>query len=129
MTELFLLALMWGGVLFWIACSRKESIQMTWLVLVALVLGAGQVAAEEERIVRSAAEVLSFKRHNPCPSTGARRGACPGYQVDHTISLCAGGEDKARNMAWLSAEDHAFKTRIDLRECRKLRRMAETPAR
>lgn len=86
------------------------------------------VLATAQRIERSAAEVLAFKRANPCPSTGQRRGACPGYQVDHTIPLCAGGPDKASNMAWLTVEDHRFKTRIDVRECRKLRRLAARPA-
>jgi hypothetical protein len=85
--------------------------------------------AAAERIQRSAAEVLAFKRHNPCPSTELRRGACPGYQVDHSVPLCAGGPDKASNMAWLSIEDHRFKTRVDVRECRKLAKMAAQEAR
>ncbi|WP_114970223.1 HNH endonuclease signature motif containing protein [Rhodoferax ferrireducens] len=72
---------------------------------------------------RSAREVLAFKRANPCPSTGERRGACPGFQVDHTIALCAGGPDLRSNMAWLSIEDHRFKTFTDVRECRKLRKL------
>lgn len=77
---------------------------------------------------RSAAEVLAFKRHNACPSTGARRGACPGHQVDHIRPLCAGGEDKAANMQWITVADHRFKTLVDERECRKLRRAAAMPA-
>ena len=32
------------------------------------------------------------------------------------------------NMAWLSVEDHRFKTFTDVRECRKLRKLANTPA-
>jgi hypothetical protein len=71
---------------------------------------------------RSAREVLAFKRANPCPSTGERRGACPGFHVDHTIALCAGGPDLRSNMAWLSIEDHRFKTFTDVRECRKMRK-------
>ena len=74
-----------------------------------------------ERIHRSAAEVLAFKRANPCPSTGLRRGKCENYQVDHVIPLCAGGADKKENMQWLSVEAHRVKTRVDVRECRKLR--------
>jgi len=38
------------------------------------------------KTVRSAAEVLTLKRHNPCPTTGERRSACPGYQV--AIASC-----------------------------------------
>lgn len=78
---------------------------------------------------RSAAERAAFVRANPCPATNLRRGACPGYQVDHTIPLCLGGLDARSNMVWLTVEEHRFKTFIDLRECRKYRKMAATPAR
>lgn len=77
----------------------------------------------EARTERSAAEILAFKRHNPCPGTGERRGACLGYQVDHVMPLCAGGADKVENMQWLSVVDHRAKTRQDLRVCRYLRKI------
>lgn len=70
---------------------------------------------------RSAAEVLAFKRHNPCPSTGERRGACPGYHVDHKIPLCLSGPDTRDNMQWLSIADHKAKTKQDVRSCRALK--------
>lgn len=82
-----------------------------------------------EPIHRDRAEVAAFRKANPCPSTGMTRGPCAGHQIDHTRSLCSGGEDRRENMAWLRTEDHAFKTRIDVRECRKLRQMANEPAR
>lgn len=82
----------------------------------------------EARIPRNAAEVKAFRLENPCPSTRLLRGACPGYQVDHTIPLCAGGPDHRSNMFWLSVEDHKFKTFTDLRECRKLKKNADRPA-
>ena len=76
---------------------------------------------------RSAAEVLAFKRQNPCPSTQLRRGACPGFQVDHVQPLCSGGSDTVMNMQWLSIADHRIKTRQDVRVCRYLRKInAET---
>jgi hypothetical protein len=75
------------------------------------------------RIQRSAAEVLAFKRDNPCPSTELRRGACPNFHVDHVMPLCAGGSDTRQNMQWLSVEDHRVKTRADLRVCRYLRKI------
>lgn len=92
------------------------------------VLICGSLTAPGWAIERSAAEVLAFRRHNPCPANGLRRGACPGWQVDHTRALCMGGEDKAGNMKWLTVEDHRFKTFTDVRECRKLRALANTPA-
>ena len=67
---------------------------------------------------RSAAEVAAFKRANPCPSTGLRRGACPGHQVDHIEPLCAGGPDTRENMQWLTVAEHRVKTRYDVRLCR-----------
>jgi hypothetical protein len=79
----------------------------------------------DARIQRSAAEVLAFKRHNPCPSTGQRRGACPGWQIDHVQPLCSGGPDTRANMQWLTVADHRVKTRADLRVCRYLRKIPE----
>ena len=79
--------------------------------------------AAEARIQRSAAEVLAFKRQNPCPSTNQRRGVCPGWQVDHVQPLCSGGPDTVDNMQWLSVEDHRTKTRQDVRVCRYLRKI------
>ncbi len=99
---------------------------MLRLTLVILALVASAVAAQP--IQRSAAEVRAFRAENPCPITGRTRGACPGWQVDHPKPLCAGGLDHRSNMAWLSVEDHKWKTFVDARECRKLRRLANTPA-
>lgn len=65
--------------------------------------------------------VAAFKRSNPCPSTGATRGACPGHHVDHATPLCAGGFDQPDNLQWLTVEDHRHKTRADLIVCAKLR--------
>ena len=72
-------------------------------------------------IARSRAEVRAFRAEHPCPVTGRARGACPGWEVDHIIALCAGGPDKRSNMHWLSKEDHRFKTLVDVRECRRAR--------
>ena len=85
-------------------------------LLLALSLG---VAAKPHR---SAAERLAFVRENPCPSTGLRRGTCPGFQVDHAVPLCAGGSDTRANMQWLTIQQHREKTRRDLRVCRELRK-------
>ena len=94
-------------------------------LLLALVSGSFPT---HSRIERSAPEVRAFRNEHPCPVSGRKRGACPGWQVDHAVPLCAGGEDKASNMQWLSVEDHRWKTFVDARECRKLRRLAITPA-
>jgi hypothetical protein len=82
-----------------------------------------------EPIDRSQAEVRAFRAENPCPATGRRSGPCKGWAVDHVKPLCAGGEDKPANMQWIRDADHRFKTLVDVRECRKLKKLAETPAR
>ena len=41
-----------------------------------------------------------FKYSNPCPSTGKRSGACPGYVIDHVQALKHGGADRPSNMQW-----------------------------
>lgn len=72
------------------------------------------------RIERSAAEVLTFKRHNPCPATGQRRGACPGYVIDHIQALDCGGADSISNMQWQTQSDAKAKDKWERRQCRKM---------
>ena len=74
------------------------------------------------QISRDRSQVQAFRAENACPSTGQHRGACPGYHVDHIIPLCAGGDDRPHNMQWITKEDHRFKTLVDVKECRKMRR-------
>lgn len=69
------------------------------------------------RIERSAAEVLAFKRHNPCPSTGQRRGACPGYVIDHIQALACGGADAVSNMQWQTKADAKAKDKWERKGC------------
>lgn len=73
------------------------------------------------QVQRDRAQVRAFRAEHPCPATGLKRGACPGWHVDHIIALCAGGEDHPRNMQWITKEDHRFKTLVDVRECKKTR--------
>lgn len=84
--------------------------------LAALVLLAPISQATE----RSAAQVLAFKRANPCPATGERRGACPGYIVDHVHPLCAGGPDHPSNMQWQTVAESRKKDADERRMCRKM---------
>ena len=87
------------------------------LLLVLLLCGSSHA-----RIQRSHAEVRKFVGIEACPATGTHKLPCPGWEVDHITPLCAGGEDRYWNMQWLSKEDHKFKTRVDVRECRRMRR-------
>ena len=52
------------------------------------------------RIARDLTQKAKFERSHPCPSTGKRSGACPGYVIDHVRPLKRGGADRAENMQW-----------------------------
>ncbi len=69
------------------------------------------------KIARSRTAVADFKRTNPCPSTGERRGACPGYVVDHVISLKCCGEDAASNMQWQTLAEGKAKDKWENKGC------------
>lgn len=83
-------------------------------VLWMLLLMAGQPLAAE----RSPALRAEFMRQQPCPSTGATRGPCPGYQVDHIEALICGGRDEMHNLQWLQVQQHREKTRVEVKLCR-----------
>lgn len=52
-------------------------------------------------IVRSGAVLSAFQRLHPCPSTGLKVGACPGWSKNHTVPLACGGCDAVFNLQWL----------------------------
>lgn len=79
------------------------------------------------KTLRDRAQVRAFRTEHPCPATGRTRGACPGWHVDHVTPLCAGGADRPHNMQWITKEDHRFKTYVDVRECRKARKLNTEP--
>jgi hypothetical protein len=85
------------------------------LILAALAVALPALAADRSRVLRA-----EFMRENPCPSTGKTAGACPGWQVDHAVPLCLGGQavDTKANLRWIEIEPHKAKTREDVRLCR-----------
>jgi hypothetical protein len=52
------------------------------------------------RIARSGEAKDQFRKTHPCPATGKRYGACPGYVIDHVQALKHGGADAPYNMQW-----------------------------
>ena len=52
------------------------------------------------RIARSGEAKDQFRKSHPCPATGKRYGACPGYVIDHIHALKHGGADAPYNMQW-----------------------------
>ena len=84
------------------------------LLAAALALGTLPApAAERSRTLRA-----EFMRLNPCPSTGATSGPCPGWQVDHIEALVCGGRDELATLQWLPVADHRAKTRVEVKLCR-----------
>ena len=41
-----------------------------------------------------------FMKKYPCPSTGKRRGRCPGFALTYIVPLERGGLDHPSNMQW-----------------------------
>ena len=74
------------------------------------------------KIPRSQTALAEFKRANPCPSTGERRGACPGHVIDHIEPLCAGGADSPANLQWQTLADGKRKDLAERRQCAALRK-------
>lgn len=68
---------------------------------------------------RSAAAKREFRAAHPCPATGATRGKCPGYVIDHVTPLCAGGADRPSNMQWQDSAAAKIKDRQERRDCRR----------
>lgn len=82
--------------------------------LLCIALVAGLAAASP----RSKAARAEFMRAHPCPATGATRGACPGWVVDHVFPLACGGRDAPENMAWQTAAAAKAKDAWELELCR-----------
>lgn len=62
------------------------------------------VRASDGRILRRTDVLLAYRKLYPCPSTGKTTGACPGWNIDHTIPLVCGGCDAVSNLTWLPVE-------------------------
>jgi hypothetical protein len=95
--------------------------------LIALALAASLCAPAQADPLRSRALRAEFQRLNPCPATGERRGACPGYEVDHREALICGGTDELQNLQnlqWLTVAEHREKTKVEVKLCRS-RQQAE----
>jgi hypothetical protein len=65
------------------------------------------------KIARSVKAKDDFKHSHPCPSTGRRSGACPGYVIDHVQPLKRGGADAPRNMQWQTSAAAKAKDRTE----------------
>lgn len=73
--------------------------------------------AAEARIKRSQSAKVEFKHEYPCPASGARKGPCKGYVIDHIKPLACGGADAPPNMQWQTLADSKAKDRWERKGC------------
>lgn len=76
-------------------------------------------APVEARIKRSQSAKVEFKYEHPCPATGARKGPCKGYVIDHVKSLACGGADRPENMQWQTVAEGKAKDKWERKSCGK----------
>jgi len=88
---------------------KKTLLRGTAVALI--VLGASVAEARDPKQVRA------FRATHACPTTGEYTGACPGWVVDHSYPLCAGGQDLPSNMAWQERRQSYIKDRIERELC------------
>jgi hypothetical protein len=72
--------------------------QITLAALACCIALAPCIASASEH--RSRAVAQEFQLQHPCPSTGRKTGACPGYVRDHIRPLACHGPDSVLNMQW-----------------------------
>ena len=73
----------------------------------------------DARIKRSQSAKVEFKYQHPCPATGARKGPCKGYIIDHVKPLACGGADAPSNMQWQTKADAKAKDKLERKGCGK----------
>ena len=89
--------------------SRWNGVRDTFDYLLTVRTPAARHHAAHQR--RDPGQRRKFQQANPCPSTGRRSGACPGYVVDHVRPLKRGGRDDPSNMRWQTTQDAKRKDR------------------
>src|SRR5689334_4897128 len=102
--------------------KRAQALLRILMVLAAVMFAVfGIFWASAFAAERSAKAKQEFRNTHPCPSTGKKRGACPGYVVDHVKPLCAGGPDRPSNMQWQTIADGKKKDRVERQMCKRER--------
>jgi hypothetical protein len=84
------------------------------LIAVLAAVAALPAGAKEHR---SREITREFQYEHPCPSTGLRLGACPGYRKDHIVPLACNGSDAVSNLQWQTIADAKAKDRWERRTC------------
>ena len=84
---------------------------LTAVLLITLLIFAAAPSLAKTK--RSKAARNQFMKTQPCPSTGATSGSCPGYVVDHVKPLKRGGADAPSNMQWQTIEEGKAKDKTE----------------
>lgn len=84
---------------------------------ISLLVALAFLANAEARTKRSQSAKVEFKVVNSCPATGATKGPCSGYVIDHMWPLACGGEDHPRNMQWQTIENAKEKDKWERKMC------------
>jgi hypothetical protein len=87
---------------------------MNFLMIIILLLFSFTVDAKQQRSYKAK---VDFKREHPCPSTGATKGRCEGYIIDHIKPLACGGADSPENMQWQTEEESKAKDKWERADC------------
>jgi hypothetical protein len=82
-----------------------------------LCLALAVASPAEARIKRSQSAKVAFKAAHPCPASGATKGPCKGYVIDHIKALACGGADAPHNMQWQTIADGKAKDKWERKEC------------
>ena len=71
----------------------------------------------DAQIKRSQSAKVEFKQAHPCPASGARKGPCKGYVIDHIKPLACGGADAPSNMQWQTIAEGKAKDKWERKTC------------
>jgi len=107
MSRFFLLILLLAGAAFPAPAAKSR-----------VTTAKPRVTTAKPRIKRSPMARRQFESSHPCPSTGVRSGACPGYVVDHVVPLACGGADAPHNMQWQTKAAGKAKDRWERSGCK-----------
>jgi hypothetical protein len=102
-----------------LARESAHFVAVVFLILAGVLALAPPVAAKAHR---SGWARMAFREGHPCPSTGATRGSCPGWIVDHIEPICFGGADAPFNMQWEPLPESLDKDQLERAVCHAMRR-------
>ena len=103
--------------------TRARAIFGTKVALWVCILTLGCLSPQAQaRTKRSQTAIVEFKKAQPCPATGASKGPCKGYVIDHIEPLACGGADSSANMQWQTVAEAKQKDKWERQGCIKGKR-------